>query len=82
MNKMKDIISLQLLLKFEQDDDKVGLLKGDHKATHQCLINTLSMITLPNHPRSGKGKKTTNNELDQLTIGLFYDSELLGQKAS
>ena len=42
INKLKVVISPhQLLLQYEQDDDKVGIVKGDQKAAHQCLINTL-----------------------------------------
>ena len=42
INKFKAVISPhQLLLQLEQDDGKVGILKGDQKAVRQCLINTL-----------------------------------------
>ena len=42
INKLKVIISPhQLLLQFEQDDGKVGVLKGDQKVDRQCLINTI-----------------------------------------
>jgi hypothetical protein len=42
INKIKAIISPhQLLLQFEQDNGKVGILQRDQKATRQCLINGL-----------------------------------------
>ena len=35
INKLKSVISPhQLLLEFEQDDSKVGILKGDQKEAH------------------------------------------------
>ncbi|XP_057517953.1 uncharacterized protein LOC130798872 [Amaranthus tricolor] len=42
INKIKAaIFPHQLLLQFERDDGKVGILKGDQITARQCLINTL-----------------------------------------
>ncbi|XP_057538103.1 uncharacterized protein LOC130815609 [Amaranthus tricolor] len=42
INKIKAaIFPHQLLLQFERDDGKVGILKGDQVTARQCLINTL-----------------------------------------
>ena len=41
INKIKAVISThQLLLQYERDDAKVGILRGDQKSARECLINT------------------------------------------
>ncbi|XP_057544996.1 uncharacterized protein LOC130824124 [Amaranthus tricolor] len=46
INKIKAaIFPHQLLLQFEQDDEQVGILKGDQMTARQCLVNTLKRGT-------------------------------------
>ena len=64
INKLKAVISPhQLLLQFEQDDHKVGILKGDQKAAHQCLINTLKRDSAPGDFSKRKREEETNQSI-------------------
>ncbi|XP_057550604.1 uncharacterized protein LOC130828660 [Amaranthus tricolor] len=58
INKIKAaIFPHQLLLEFERDDGRVGILKGDQVTACQCLINTLNEELPSPHPK-GKRKKS------------------------
>ena len=44
INKVKAVISThQLLLLYEKDGGKVGILHGDQKIARECQVNTLKM---------------------------------------
>lgn len=44
INKIKAVISThQLLIHYEKDDDRVGVLYGDQKSARECQVNTLKM---------------------------------------
>ena len=64
INKLKAVISPhQLLLQFEQDDNKAGILKGDQKAALQFLINTLKHESAPGESSKRKREEETNQSI-------------------
>ena len=72
INKIKVVISPhQLLLQFEQDDGKVGILKGNKKAARQCLINTSKHDSV--NVTSSK-RKREEEEKNQSVMSVYLDT--------
>ena len=64
INKVKAVISThQLLIQYEKDDGKVGILYGDQKISRECQVNSLKMgIESNEHENESRKRKAEQVE--------------------